>query len=123
MNPDDEEGDILDDPLLGVIDRERQQVLKRTDNRLLLLLVVVGAVVVLVDRSPLKSTWANVASILAIAGILVWTIFSAIRGQQKVASRHGLTCPNCRHTPMPYNIMTTAITERCARCKSKLTPI
>ena len=123
MNPDNEQGDIRDDPVLGPIHRDRQRVLKRTDNRLLILLAVVTPIVVLVDKSSLKSIWTSVASVLAIVGIIAWTIVSSIRGQKKVASKHGLACPNCGHTPMPYNIMTTAITQRCARCKTKLTPV
>jgi hypothetical protein len=123
MNREDEEGDIRDDALASAVHRDVGRVLGRTDHRLILLLVVAGVVIVLVEKAGIKSTWTDIASIIAIVGILSFTVYSAIRGQRKVASKYGLTCPGCGHTPMPHKIMSAVIVRSCAKCGRELKPV
>src|SRR5437588_10667270 len=111
QDPEDQEGDIADDPLTSAVHDDIGGVLKRTDNRLLVWLAVVGVLVLLLDNSALKGTWTNVASILALVGAISLTIYGAFRGRRKVASEYGLTCPNCGYTPMPQEIMSAAMVQ------------
>jgi hypothetical protein len=122
-DPEDEEPDIRDEPLASAVHRDVGRVLERTDHRLLVWLAVVGIAILVVEKSAIKSTWTDVAGVLAVVGIISFTIYSAIRGQRKVASNYGLTCPSCGHTPMPYEIMAAATVQRCAKCGSQLKPV
>ena len=116
--PDDEEGDISDDPFLEAIHTDLKSVNKRNDKRLLVILLLLVPLAFLYERSGFKNIWLDVVFAGLVVGSIVDTFFRVIRQKQKVAAKYGLVCRACGYKPKAHMVLSAAMTQRCAKCGS-----
>ena len=119
-SPDDEEGDISDDPFLTAVNTDLESVNKRNDNRLLVILLLLVPLAILYERSGITSIWLNAVGVGLVVGSIAYTIFRVVRQKQNVAAKYGLVCPVCGYKPKAHMVLSTAMTLRCLKCGAKL---
>ena len=116
----DEDSDLSDDPVLLALNKELESVLSFTDNRLIIFLGVLVAVTYLLEYLQAPSVVFFLGVVFCIIGGLGYTIFSVLKGKQRVAARYGLVCRACGHRPKTSQIMLAAQTQQCAACGNML---
>jgi uncharacterized protein YqhQ len=122
-NFDDRETDIADDPLLSAIRGELHAINKRSDMKLLFVVVLNLISIWLFVRLNIKSAWLDVLEAVVVFAIIGGTIYSVVRQKRSVAARHGLICSVCGYQPNVFVILSTATTQHCQKCKSRLSVI
>jgi hypothetical protein len=119
----DEETDIADDPLLSRIDAELRQASKRSEW---VLWVGLGAAVVGViwyERTAWRSTWFEISLVALVISAIAVMWINTVRHKREVATRFGLVCTHCGHTPAAHSVMSAAMTLQCEKCRTKLSPV
>ena len=119
-DPDDEEGDIADDPLLSAIHNTLEAIDKRGDLRLCLVLIPAAIAAVALKMMKIESRWLDLLEGAVVIGAIGGTIYSAVRQKRRVAVRHGLVCPACGYRPQVFRVLSAAMTERCGKCNAPL---
>ena len=117
---DDSELDISDDPVLSALNKDLESVLSFTDNGLIVFLVVVFAIAYFLEYLKVPSVALFTIVVICIFGGIGYTVYSVVRGKQRVAARYGLICDACGHRPRVGQIMLVAQTELCPVCGNKL---
>jgi hypothetical protein len=118
--PDQEEGDIADDPVVHAVYLELQSINRSSDRRLLIALAISLGLVLLASYWKIKSVWLDALEVAAVLTIIIGTIYSVVRQKQNVAVKHGLVCSNCGNRPRVQMILSAVTTRRCGRCGAPL---
>ena len=119
----DDDPSEYEDPILESLDRDLDAVLQRTDLRLMIYIGIGVAAVYLPDYVSMPALAASILQVVAVVAMLggiVFTIFSSVRGKQKVARRYGVVCHACGFRPKVNDIVGTANVGLCRRCGAEL---
>lgn len=115
-----DKADDFDDRFVEAVRADAESINRRSDNKLLAILAVLLPPAYLYEGSQFKNPWLTSLFVLAIFGVITYTIYSVIKKKKHVAAKYGLACSSCGYTPTGDKVMHAAYTLQCRKCGHEL---